>query len=98
MATSNIQKYDGELTCKLCDYTCSRSFCMQQHLSTTKHINATKKIHNATSKYACYNCDKVFKHHLLKGGSKSFVGEAWSGLFAKLRPDGRAASEAIIGA
>ena len=63
MATSNIQKYDNELTCKLCDYKCSRNFCMQQHISTTKHINATKKIHSATSKYACYNCDKGFRHH-----------------------------------
>jgi hypothetical protein len=63
MATQNMQKHDKQLVCELCDYKCSRMFCMQQHLSTTKHINATKKVHIATSKYVCSNCDKVFKHH-----------------------------------
>ena len=58
-----MQKYDNEFVCELCDYKCIRKFCMQQHLSTTKHINATKKIQQATSKYVCCNCDKVFKHH-----------------------------------
>jgi hypothetical protein len=58
-----MQKYDNYFECKLCDYKCSRKFCMQQHLSTTKHINATKKVHEATSKYVCSNCDKIFKHH-----------------------------------
>jgi hypothetical protein len=58
-----MQKYENEFVCELCDYKCSRKFCMQQHLSTTKHINATKKVQIATSKYVCSNCDKVFKHH-----------------------------------
>jgi hypothetical protein len=58
-----MQKYEKYFECKLCDYKCSRKFCMQQHLSTTKHINATKKVHEATSKYVCSNCDKIFKHH-----------------------------------
>jgi len=58
-----MQKYEKDLICDLCNYKCSRKFCMQQHLSTTKHINATKKIHSATYKYVCSNCDKDFKHH-----------------------------------
>jgi sulfopyruvate decarboxylase TPP-binding subunit len=63
MASQNMKNMQGEFVCEICDYKCSRKFCLQQHQTTAKHINAIKSYENATSKYACKNCDKYFQHH-----------------------------------
>ena len=49
--------------CDLCDYKCSRKSCWTQHTLTTKHINATKGLHNIIKKYECEKCGTNFKHH-----------------------------------
>ena len=54
-----MQNMQSEFVCEICDYKCSRKFCLKQHQQTAKHINAT----NAISKYACNNCEKYFNHH-----------------------------------
>ena len=58
-----MQKYAPKYVCEICDYKCTRKFCLTQHESTTKHINATLKLNNATPKYDCKNCQKSFNHH-----------------------------------
>ena len=54
-----------KFVCELCDYKCSRSFLLKQHLGTLKHKKKEKQ-HLATQKYAqeifkCENCDKEYK-------------------------------------
>ena len=56
---------EKKLYCEICDYKCSRSFLMKQHLSTLKHQKKIKQ-HLATQKYAqeifkCENCEKEYK-------------------------------------
>ena len=58
-----MKNMQEEFVCEICDYKCSRKFCLQQHKTTSKHINATKSSSNATTKYVCNNCDKNFQHH-----------------------------------
>jgi hypothetical protein len=48
--------------CENCDYKCSRKFCWEQHLSTSKHKFATSGYINATDNYKC-ECGKKYKHH-----------------------------------
>ena len=62
MATENKQNMKCKFFCETCNYTCSKKFCWEQHLSTRKHTDATKCYINATNKYACV-CGKTYKHH-----------------------------------
>ena len=62
MATENIKNKEDKYYCELCDYECSKLFCWNQHLTTSKHNNATNGYIKATAKYDCI-CGKKFKHH-----------------------------------
>jgi len=62
MATSNMKNMLNEYYCEKCDYKCIKKFCWTQHISTSKHLDATSKLQNATDKYVC-DCGKQFKHH-----------------------------------
>jgi len=48
--------------CEVCDYKCYKKSCWTQHISTTKHIKAKNGLMPANKKYACENCDIIFKH------------------------------------
>ncbi len=58
-ANKNMQQ---NYYCEVCDYECSRKSCWEQHLDTAKHFKAKNGLINANIKYACENCDKIFKH------------------------------------
>jgi len=63
------------MKCSFCEYNTCRQSQMKRHLSTRKHIETTKGLHQTThncddmylttniSKYKCTNCDKIYKHH-----------------------------------
>lgn len=61
-AKKNMQNMQNIFYCKKCDYTCSKKFCWNQHLLTSKHTNANSKLMKANKEYACENCEKKFKH------------------------------------
>jgi hypothetical protein len=48
--------------CEMCDYKCSKKFCWNQHILTSKHKIANSKLMQANQEYACKNCEKKFKH------------------------------------
>ena len=62
MATVNIKNMSSNYYCEKCNYKCSKLFCWNQHLATSKHQNATESYIDATLKYVC-DCEKKFKHH-----------------------------------
>jgi hypothetical protein len=62
MATKNGKNMLPKFYCEICDYKCSKKFCWDQHLSTSKHKNATSGYINATNNYEC-ECGKKYKHH-----------------------------------
>ena len=74
MATDLVPKSSSKLGCKICDFNTCRQSQLTRHISTQKHLNATKEILKAVtienqicdangSKYQCINCDKKYKHH-----------------------------------
>jgi hypothetical protein len=74
MATDLVPKSSSKLGCKICDFNTCRQSQLTRHISTQKHLNATKELLKATnledqkcdangSKYQCINCDKKYKHH-----------------------------------
>jgi len=65
-----LQKTDSNIlhkfNCEICDYGCSKKSVFNQHLTTTKHKNATFMLQNATSNIIYKNlcdCGKQFQHH-----------------------------------
>ena len=63
------KKVQQEYYCESCDYRCSRKFCWERHLSTSKHIEATNGNILATEKVqkvqkvanlCCKNCGKEY--------------------------------------
>ena len=48
--------------CETCDYKCSKKSCWIQHTLTAKHQKANGKLMPANKKYACNNCNIIFKH------------------------------------
>ena len=62
MATNNEKNMLLKFYCEKCHYKCSKKFCWEQHLSTSKHKNATSSYINATYNYEC-ECGKKYKHH-----------------------------------
>ena len=62
MLHKNIQNISPKFYCDLCDYGCCKKTLYTQHLSTSKHQNATDSTQNATIKNVC-ECGKHFAHH-----------------------------------
>jgi len=52
----------NKLHCELCDYSCCKKSCWNQHLLTRKHILAKNGLMSANKIYACDNCNVKFKH------------------------------------
>ena len=58
--------------CQQCDYTCSKRSCLEQHLSTAKHMKANSMLipvqnyaaekPKICEKYACDKCSVLFNH------------------------------------
>ena len=75
MAIILVPKSSSKLSCKICDFNTCRQSQLTRHISTQKHINATKEQLKATNlenqigdatdsyKYQCINCNKKYKHH-----------------------------------
>jgi len=75
MAIILVPKSSSKLGCKICDFNTCRQSQLTRHISTQKHINATKEQLMATNlenqigdekdsnKYQCINCNKKYKHH-----------------------------------
>ena len=64
MATSGDKLQTSDYMCSDCDYICYKKSEWTRHISTAKHINATKCYINATdNKNICHNCNKTFLHH-----------------------------------
>jgi len=61
-ANKNMQNMHNKFYCEKCDYKCSKKFCWNQHILTSKHQNANSKLMKANKEYACENCEKKFKH------------------------------------
>ena len=53
--TKNVKNMSPNFYCEKCEYKCSKKFCWDQHLSTSKHKNAIYI-------YEC-ECGKKYKHH-----------------------------------
>ena len=62
MATNNGKNMPHKFYCEKCDYKCSKKFCWEQHLATSKHKNATQSYIEAIDNYECV-CGKKYKHH-----------------------------------
>ncbi len=73
MATESCSKVAQTFHCENCHYTSCKKSSYDKHLSTSKHINATKMLHNATEScskvalienqvYFC-DCGKEYAHH-----------------------------------
>ena len=62
MATKNVENMPPKFYCEKCEYKCSKKFCWDQHLSTTKHKNATSSYIYTIDIYEC-ECGKKYKHH-----------------------------------
>jgi hypothetical protein len=65
MLQKNIQNIPYNFYCKTCDYGCCKKSLYNQHLTTSKHQNATNMLQNATNifqKNLC-DCGKQFQHH-----------------------------------
>jgi hypothetical protein len=62
-ATNATENMPSKFTCGICDYKCSKKSSWDQHLATSKHLKAKNGLTPAIQKYACENCDKIFKHH-----------------------------------
>jgi len=70
-----VPKVPKVLGCKICNYNTCRQSQLDRHLSTLKHIEATKGLQKTTNiceqidvdpnqtKYNCLTCDKSYKHH-----------------------------------
>ena len=61
MLHKNIPNIPHIFRCEVCDYECSKKSIYTQHISTTKHQNATSMLQHAT-KNIC-ECGKQFQHH-----------------------------------
>jgi len=48
--------------CENCDYGCNKKSCWTQHKLTYKHSNSKEKLMPANIKYACEECNIIFKH------------------------------------
>ena len=48
--------------CDQCDYKCSKKSSWNQHILTSKHQNANKKLKNANKIFFCDFCNINFKH------------------------------------
>ena len=64
------EKVAFKYVCEICDYTCSKKYNWNKHLSTTKHQSATDSNHSATQNgkkwqkntiHICNNCNKEYK-------------------------------------
>ena len=63
-------KWHHKYYCVNCDYTCSKKYNWNKHLSTSKHVNTTlcdisgNYVAKKEEKhYACNNCNKIYMHH-----------------------------------
>jgi hypothetical protein len=66
LGAKTCKKVQHDYSCELCDYKCSRKFCWERHLLTTKHHEAAFSNKLATEKvqkganYCCENCGKLY--------------------------------------
>jgi hypothetical protein len=58
-ANENIPLY---FLCEFCNYKCFKKSSWNQHILTAKHAKANAGLMPANKKYACENCNIVFKH------------------------------------
>ena len=68
-----VPKGSKKFCCESCDYNTSRLSQYERHMSTSKHLNTTFRLQNATclvpkvpnieKVYICSNCNKEYKHH-----------------------------------
>lgn len=65
MLYKNEQKRATKFYCKFCDYSTSRKNNWERHVTTLKHLNATKCYKKRASTFAlhvCRDCGKNYKH------------------------------------
>ena len=48
--------------CEKCHYGCCKKSSWDQHILTSKHINAKKQLIEANTSYICEYCNNNFKH------------------------------------
>jgi hypothetical protein len=67
MTTFLVPESSKNFNCEICDYNTSRQSQYYRHLSTSKHINTTIRLHNLVPNvpkvHICCNCNKEYKHH-----------------------------------
>ena len=67
MTTFLVPESSKIFNCEICDYNTSRQSQYYRHLSTTKHINTTIRLHNLVPNvpkvHICCTCNKEYKHH-----------------------------------
>jgi hypothetical protein len=57
-----MQKYAPKFYCEKCDYTCSRKFLWEQHITTRKHKMITNDNKMITKNMHFCNCGKSYKY------------------------------------
>jgi len=68
------KKGQKEYFCDFCDFTCSKKYAWDRHLTTTKHIEVTSGDASVTEKgqkgQKCvkYYCENCYKHYLSRNG------------------------------
>jgi hypothetical protein len=69
MAIKNAEKNDKKFNCSICDYSSSRLFDYERHISTDKHKKreilqkTLKNAENCVIHNECETCGKVYRHH-----------------------------------
>ena len=67
MTTFLVPESSKIFNCEICDYNTSRQSQYYRHLSTSKHINTTIRLHNLVPNvpkvHICCTCNKEYKHH-----------------------------------
>ena len=52
----------GKFNCENCHYTCRNKCDYNKHLSTRKHLNASKTANKSPKHFACEICNKTYIH------------------------------------
>jgi hypothetical protein len=70
LATEKGAKVQHTFYCQDCDFVCSKKYCWERHIMTSKHIKSTNSNILSTEKgakcqtetaFICEHCDKQYK-------------------------------------
>ena len=59
---NDMQPNLGKFNCENCHYTCRNKCDYNKHLSTRKHLNASKTANKSPKHFACEICNKTYIH------------------------------------